>query len=152
MCVRMLYLVLQLSKKNCRIAEWSEYVQALRDKSLFGHNLWVDNGRLHLVAVADCMQRSRAAYHYAVRFVIKDEVNIRCERVAATARMNNDRNFWSEVKRIQSCKPARVRTVDGASDNNAIAQLFASKYRDLYSSVPYNKSEMAGIQNVEMAE
>jgi len=63
----------------------------------------------------------------------RDEVNIRCERVADTARMNDDRNFWSEVKRIRSSKPGTVRIVDAASDDNAIAQLFASKYRDLYT-------------------
>ena len=55
-------------------------------------------------------------------------MNIRCERVADIARMNDDRNFWSEVERIRSSKPARVRRVDGASDDNAIVQLFASKH------------------------
>ena len=84
-------------------------MQPLCDKSLFWHNLWVDNGQPHLGVVADCMRHSRAAYHYAVRFVKKEEDNIRCERVAVTARMNDDRNFWSEVKRIRSNKPARVR-------------------------------------------
>ena len=53
----------------------------------------MDNGRPHSGAVADCMQRSRAAYHYAVRFIKKDEDNIRCERIADFAAMNDDRNF-----------------------------------------------------------
>ena len=41
----------------------------------------------------------------------RDEVNILCERVVDTARMNDDRNFWSEVKRIRSSKPDTVRIV-----------------------------------------
>jgi len=134
-----------VKQKSGRMAGWSEYVQPLRDKSLFWHNLWVDNGRPHSGAVADCMRRSRAAYHYAVRFIKKDEDNIRCERIADIAAMNDDRNFWTEVKKIRSRKPARVRTVDGAGDDNGIAQLFASNYRDLYSCVSYNKSEMTEI-------
>jgi len=131
-----------LKQQSGRIAGWSEYVQPLREKSLFWHHLWVENGRPHSGTVADCMRRSRASYHYAVRFVKKNEDNIRCERVVNSAAMNDIHNFWSEVKKIRASKPARCRTVDGVSDDNGIAQLFASKYKDLYNSVPYNKSEM----------
>ena len=35
--------------------------------------------------------------------------------------------------------------VDGFTDEASIAQLFALKYRSLYSSVPYDASEMQGI-------
>ena len=35
--------------------------------------------------------------------------------------------------------------VDGQTDVNSIATLFAAKYRDLYSSVSYNKNEMQRI-------
>jgi len=34
-----------VKQQSDHIAGWSEYVQPLRDKSLFWHNLWVDNGR-----------------------------------------------------------------------------------------------------------
>ena len=90
-----------------RIAGWSEYVQPLRDKSIFWHNLWKENGRPHSGVVADCMRRSRAAYHHAVRFVKKEEDNIRCERIMNTAMLKDDTNFWSEVKKIRAKKPAR---------------------------------------------
>ena len=45
------------------------------------------------------MRRSRAAYHYAVRSIKKDEYNIRCERIMNTAAMNDDRSFWAEIKK-----------------------------------------------------
>jgi len=40
-------------------------------------------------------------YHYAVQFTIikKNEDNIQGERVVNTALMNDDRNFWAEVKK-----------------------------------------------------
>ena len=61
--------------------------------------------------------------------------------------LNNDpRNFWSEVKRIRSNKAGTSRIVDGKSESISIAKLFASQYRELYTSVPYNKDEMLGIQ------
>jgi len=37
--------------------------------------------------------------------------------------------------------------VDGLTDAGDIAQLFASRYRDLYTSVPYNIDEMHVILN-----
>ena len=60
------------------------------------------NGRPRSGAVADCMRRSRAAYHYAVRSIKKDEYdeyNIRCERIMNSAAMNDDRSFWAEIKK-----------------------------------------------------
>ena len=62
--------------------------------------------------------------------------------------LNNDtRNFWSVVKRIRSNKAGTSRIVDGNSESISIAKLFASQYRELYTSVPYNKEEMLCIQN-----
>jgi len=57
---------------NGRIAGWSEYVQPYKEKSMFWHTLWVNCGRPRSGAVADCMRRTRAAYHYAIRGVKKD--------------------------------------------------------------------------------
>jgi len=37
--------------------------------------------------------------------------------------------------------------VDGLTDAGDIAHLFASRYRDLYTSVPYNIDEMQVILN-----
>ena len=90
----------KLRQQSGRIAGWSEYVQPLRQKSLFWHHLWVQNGRPRSGAVADCMRRSRAAYHYAVRSIKKDEYNIRCERIMNSAAMNDDRSFGLKLKKI----------------------------------------------------
>ena len=46
------------------IPGWSEHIKPLRDKSLFWHGLWLDCNRPKTGAVADCMRRTRAAYHY----------------------------------------------------------------------------------------
>jgi len=96
-----------------RSAGWSEYVQPLREKSLFWHHLWIENRKPHSGVIADCMRRSRAAYHYAIRAVKKDEDNIRCERIVNANEKNDNCNFWSEVKKIRASRPAKCRTVDG---------------------------------------
>ena len=136
-----------MRRSSGRIPGWSEFVQPTRDKSLFWHNLWLACGRPKTGAVADCMRRTRAAYHYAIRKVKRDDERLMHERIADSMLNNDTRNFWSEVKRIRSNKAGTSRIVDGNSESISIAQLFASQYRDLYTSVPYNKDEMLCIQN-----
>ena len=67
------------------------------------------------------------------------------ERVAEAILSNGGRNFWSEIKRIRSNKSSNNRIVDGQTDVGAIAKLFATKYRELNTSVPYDKDDMQRI-------
>jgi len=67
-------------QQSRRIPGLSEQVQPLRDKSLFWHALWDECGRPHAGYVADCMRRTRAAYHYCMR-------NVRKTRSQAVARI-----------------------------------------------------------------
>ena len=67
------------------------------------------------------------------------------ERVAAALLNDRGRNFWSEIKRIRSKKESISRSVDGLSEAESIAKLFAVKYRELYTSVPYNELELKHI-------
>jgi hypothetical protein len=64
----------------------------------------MDCGRPRAGVVADCMRRTRAAYHYAIRKVKRDEGRIINERLADSIISNNTRDFWSEIKRIRSKK------------------------------------------------
>ena len=58
---------------------------------------------------------------------------------------NDDRNFWAEVKKIRGNRRGRTRIVDGMSDNSSIAEVFVQSYKSLFTSVPYNKSDMQAI-------
>jgi len=75
----------------------------------------------------------------------KDEESVLRERVAAAMLDNNDRNFWSEVKRISANKAGIINYVEGLTESDSIAKLFAVECRELYTSVPYNKADMHDI-------
>jgi len=101
----------------------------------------MDCGRPMAGVVAESMRRTRAAYHYAIRRIKKEEdniVHIVRERLANCIVVNTQRNFCMEIKRIRSKKSCMSRVVDRNTDAQSIAKLFAVKYRDLYTSVPYN--------------
>ena len=130
-----------------RVPGWAEYVAPARDESLFWHKIWTDCGRPRSGVVADCMRRTRLAYHYAIRYVRRKERDIIDERFAETIMQNRTRDFWSEVRRIKNCRAGVGGIVDGLSDSADIANMFANKYADLYSSVPYDCAAMTGIKS-----
>ena len=53
-------------------------------------------------AAADCMRLTRAAYHYAIRQMEKEEECIVRERIAVAHIDDPNRNFWAEIKIIRS--------------------------------------------------
>jgi len=60
---------------------------------------------------------------------------------------DDGRNFWAENRRIRSSKASSIKTIDGLTDVESITKLFAVKYKELYTSVPYDKSELHDIIN-----
>jgi hypothetical protein len=99
-------------------------------------------------AVADVMRQTRAQYYHAIRFINRNREYIVNERFANALAANNDRCFWHEAKRIRSTKRCRGNTVDGVSSSSDIAQLFASKFEDLYTSVPYDGDDVISIRKI----
>ena len=75
----------------------------------------------------------------------KNEQQIVCERVADAMLHNEGRNFWAEIKRIKACSAFVSKSIDGISDTVNISRLFVDKYRELYTSVNYDKDEMQCI-------
>ena len=47
----------------------------------------------------------------------------------------NKRDLWKEVRRITGKRNSFVNTMDGQNGSEAISNLFAGKYNDLYNSV-----------------
>ena len=87
------------------------------------------------------MRRTRAAYHYAIRNVRSKEEEIQRERFAQCMLNNDSRNFCAEVKKIRGNRGGRSMD-DGMSNDSCIADAFVQSYMRLFTSVPYDKSDM----------
>jgi len=61
--------------------------------------------------------------------------------------VNTYRDFWSEIKRIRHNKSTASCFVDGLCNSSNIANMFADKYQELYTSVPYDVVEIEDIRN-----
>ena len=60
----------------------------------------------------------------------------------ADAMLVDNRDLWSEMKRLRSNKTCLSNMVDHFTSPCDIANFFASKYQDLYTSVKFDKAEM----------
>ena len=94
------------------------------------------------------MRRTRAKYHYAVRRVKRDRKNITRQRFVDAVLSDNSRDFWLEVKRMNGNKVGCANVVDDKTNVTSISDHFASYYKVLYNSVPYNHDEMEKIADI----
>ena len=132
------------------IPGWNAHVEDERQRSLFWHDLWLQAGRPMQGPVYDVMKLTRKRYHYAKRYCKSNAAALRREKIAESSE-HNLRDFWTQVRR--ACRPVShtPATMDGVIGSANIAKHFASKYENLYQSVPTLADELTGIEN-ELAQ
>ena len=57
-----------------------------------------------------------------------------------------NRDFWREIKKLESKNKTMPSAVDGFTDDGDIANSFAQKYSKLYQSVPTSHQEIADLR------
>ena len=136
-------------KNNKRIIPgFTEYCKPYRDKALYWHNEWKMQGRPLDGYSSDMRKQSRSEYHKNVRMVKKHENKIRSQRMSEAISCNKQRDLWHEVKKIRRKNKCLPSNIDGCRNPVDIAELFASKYDDLYNSVGYNEPELIQLNNI----
>ena len=84
------------------VAGWNEFVEEHKQESLAWHQCWLEAGRPNQGLIALKRRLTRAKYHYAIRFVQKEENRIKSNRMAEAMVNNQDRILWKEVKKNNS--------------------------------------------------
>ena len=77
--------------------------------------------------------------------LFRTDYTITRQRFAEAVLGNRQLNFWSDVKHMRACKKGVAATVDGYTDADSRDKLFSTKYRDLYSCVSYNRSDLQSV-------
>ena len=129
------------------IPGWNESVQPFFEKSLFWHDIWVQNGKPRGGDIANIMRTTRARYHYAIRNVIKSNIKIRNDKMAEAISLNNDRDLWLEVKKMNKSNQSFSNLIDGQIGPDNIANLFFNKNKELFNSVGYDDVSMTNLKN-----
>jgi hypothetical protein len=130
-----------------RIPGWTELVQPYRDKAVFWHNIWQEAGRPHEGYTALIRRSTRAAYHRAIRQVIREHDEIVKDRIASCLLTGCNRDFWSEIQKIRGHGRSVPSVIDNVNKPEDIANLFASSYRSLFSSVSSDREDMSSVHD-----
>ena len=133
------------SKKTDIVVGWNEYVSDHRKNALFWHQYWLDQGRPSQGQIALIRRRTRAKYHYAIRFVNKERNKIISSNMADAIANNKDRDLWEEAKRIKQTNKTVPNIMDNVTGSDNINSLFTDKYKNLYNSVGFNANELESL-------
>ena len=124
------------------IPGWNEYVKEYAEKAKFWHEIWIQCGRPNQGEVAIIRRKTRLKYHYAIRYVMKENIRIRNNRMGEAVAENNDRSLWAEAKKMIKSNNILPNTIDGEDDSSEITKIFCEKYDSLYNSVGYSSQDM----------
>ena len=86
------------SVRRAPISRWHEDVAERRDSAMWWHFIWQQNGSPNNGVVADIRRRTRAAYHYAIRYAKKQSEVIQANALADHLLNKRANDFWNEIK------------------------------------------------------
>ena len=125
---------------------WNEYVEPYRKKSILWHKIWIENAKSKHGIVVDIVRKTRSDYHHHMQWAKQNSRFIESQKMADSVKKGQMKKFWSEVKRIRGCKTTVTASLDGETDDDRIANVFACKYNALYNCVSYDSNDLNGIK------
>ena len=103
---------------------WSDYVADLYKYTREIRHMWLENGAPRQGSLFTELNRSKARFKYAKRFIDRNENALRKESLAKKHSESNSKNFWSEVNSINNSKMPLPNTIGDANTPNDILQLW----------------------------
>ena len=132
-------------KKRKKLPYWGSKVKPFKDDAIFWRNIWLQCNKPTSGIIYDLMKRTKQQYHYAVRRLKRRSDDLIKSRMAEAIVNNKSRDFWSEVKKINSTGTNISSNIGDYTNAYDIAALFANKYDVLYNSVPSDAENMNNI-------
>ena len=96
---------------------------------------------INLIIIIIIITRHR--YHYAVRCAKRKSAETTRTKLAEN--ISNSKDFWQELSKIDAIPKSISNTIDKAVGPEKISDIFLTKYKNLFNSVPTNDTEMTNI-------
>ena len=124
---------------------WNEHVKEHAEAAKIWNEIWILQGKKKDTAIAEMRRKTKLKYHHAVRYVMKENINIRNKRMGEAIAENDDRKLYDEVRKLSKSNNELPCMMDGQKGIEEIAEIFGDKYEALYNSVSYNNHDMNKI-------
>ena len=103
-------------------------------KNLLWNEIWHEAGCPSTGMLSQLNEHAKARYKHAVRRLERNQDLLRCRKMAEALVGDSSRDFWQEVSQCKASKQMSASYVDGVHDDASIANLWASKFKDLLTS------------------
>ena len=124
---------------------WNEHVKEHAENAKLWHDVWLQSGKPKHGDIANMKRKTRLKYHYAIRYVMKENIRIRNNKMGEAVSNNNDRMLWDEVRKMTKANNNLPNVIDGSTGIKEISDIFANKYDTLYNSVSYNMNDLNAL-------
>ena len=122
------------------------YMKEHAENAKVWHDVWVQSGKPKQGDIANMKRKTRLKYHYAIRYVTKENIRIRNNKMGEAVSNNNDRVLWDEVKKMSKTSNNLPNIIDDKTEVEEISNIFAEKYDLLYNSVGYSLNELERLK------
>ncbi|KAI3385219.1 hypothetical protein SNEBB_001120, partial [Seison nebaliae] len=114
---------------------WTEFVEPFREKSIFWHGVWKSAGSPNQGQLYNLRRFTRSKYHWAIKHIKKNaDYLLKC-KTANFLKHKSFTDFWRTIRKMKATGSHLSCVVDGKVTDDDIANAFACKYSELYSSV-----------------
>ncbi|ELU08427.1 hypothetical protein CAPTEDRAFT_217945 [Capitella teleta] len=140
-CIRAAEATIPHTKRRGR-AGWKRHAEPQKKNAILRNRIWKESGSLNTGIIHSIRKTTRAEYRRASRWVVRNEEKLKADKMTDTL---HSRDFWTEIQRMQRKHTSTTTEMDGERGEDAIRELFAGKYEELYNNVPYDREEMGDI-------
>ena len=77
-------------KENKVVPGWNEHVKEHSERAKMWHEIWVQSGRPRDGHIAGIRRKTIIQYHYAIRYVVKENISLRNNKIGEAVADNND--------------------------------------------------------------
>jgi len=114
----------------CLQASWTEFISTYKERAIFWHKLWKDDGSPHSGVLFAVRRKTRWKYDYMLNIIKRNKEYISAKR---TSEGLSGTGFWAKIKRTlghHNTMPNMVDDIEGGSNS---AVMFEEKYKSLYN-------------------
>ena len=132
---------------------WTQYVSDLYDYSKTCRRIWLNANEPRQGSIHEEYVKSRTRFKYALRFISRNEEQMRKEALAKKLSSKKINEFWKEVSVTNNCKTPLPDSIDQANGPNEIVELWREHFKDIFnclksknvSPIVYNLNDSSNI-------
>ena len=113
---------------------WSDYVAELYNAHKDVARLWCNAGKPRNGDLFELRRVSKARYKYALRFIKRNEADMRKESLGNKLADSDSREFWKEIKGVSNAKMPLPTSIEGVTGESNIASVWRDHYNSVFNS------------------